>query len=189
MAVKFYNPGPRIFEKLAHDHPTNDVKMMNTISYYQLDAPEKAFFDVPTELTIETEVGEHTVPVRFADRIQADYKPFGVVRINPKPRQPIHEDDNVALTEKEAREKGERLWREAMMQLVREHKQRCDEARNANLTPQRAKGTVAHALRTLGLEDPANDVADLLQRKQDDSRVAQLEKDLAEMRAALLKGK
>lgn len=179
MAVKFYNPGTRIYEKLAFDHPTNDVKHMNLVAYYQIDAPAKAFFDVPTEVEVQTDNGPQSVSVRFADRIQADYRTLGVIRVNPRAKQPVHEDDNVVLDAKDAKEKGDRLWKDAMIQLVREHKQRCDEARNANLTPQRAKGTVKHALEELGIEDPANDVEDVLKRKQNTSENDALKAQLA----------
>lgn len=186
MAVKFYNPGSKIFEKLAFDHPTNDIKKMNTISYFQIDAGEKAFFEVPTEVAVEAESGEQFVAVRFAERIQKDYKNFGVVRINPKAKD-IHEDDNVALNEKDAKEKGERLWKECMMQLVREHKKAVQETRSNNLTPSRARGTVAHAFKTLGIEDPANDIEDVLARKQDTSEMETLKKQIADLTAMVMK--
>lgn len=186
MAIKFYNPGSKIFEKLAFDHPTNDIKQMNLISYFQIDAGEKSFFEVPTEVNVNTESGEQAVSVRFAYRIQKDYKDLGVVRINPKAKD-INEDDNVALDEKGAKEKGDRLWRECMQNLVREHVKACAETRNNGLTPSRAKGTVAHAFKILGIEDPANDVADVLNRAQDNDRVAKLERELAELKTLLLK--
>lgn len=185
MAVKFYNPGSKIFEKLAFDHPTNDIKQMNLISYFQIDAAEKSFFEVPTEVTVNAESGEQAVAVRFADRIQKDYRDLGVVRINPKAKD-INEDDNVALNEKDAKDKGERLWKECMQQLVRDHVKAVNETKHAGLTPSRAKGTVAHAFKTLGIEDPANDVADVLNRSQDNDRVTLLEKQLEELKTILL---
>ena len=105
MAVRFYNPGFRITERLIFDHPTNDPKQMNLVSGYNVDAREKEFFDVPTEVPVQTESGEHFVSVKFADRIQRDYRNQGVVRINPKAKE-IHEEDNVALNDKDAKDKG-----------------------------------------------------------------------------------
>lgn len=186
MAVKFYNPGSKIFEKLAFDHPTNDVKQMNLVSYFQIDAAEKSFFDVPTEVAVNAESGEQFVAVRFAERIQKDYKDLGVVRINPKAKE-INEDDNVALNEKDAKEKAERLWKECMQQLIREHVKAVNETKHAGLTPSRAKGTVAHAFKTLGIEDPANDVADVLNRAQDNNKVTELQRELAELRLLVMK--
>lgn len=186
MAVKFYNPGSKIFEKLSFDHPTNDIKQMNTISYFQVDAAEKSFFEVPTEVAVYADSGEQFVAVKFADRIQKDYRELGVVRVNAKAKD-ISDEDNVALTEKDAKDKGERLWKECMMNLVREHVKATHETRNHGLTPSRAKGTVAHAFKTLGIEDPANDVADVLSRSQDNDKVTKLEQELAEIRALLSK--
>lgn len=186
MAVEFYNPGPAIYEKLRFDHPTNDIKSQNLISYFQIDVPGQSYFDVPTEVGVQTEQGEQFVSVRFADRIQADYRALAVVRVNPKAKN-INEEDNVAGDRKEAKVKAERLWRDAMLQLVREHEKTCYEIKAAGLKPQRAKGTIAHALKTLGIEDPANDVADVLERKRDTSEVDSLKQQIAELRSMVLK--
>jgi len=186
MPIKFYNPGPKINEPMRFDHPTNDIKEMNLVSFWHIDAPEKSFFDVPTEVSVSTAEGEHTVPVKFADRVQELYRPFGVVRVNPRPKHPIDEEDNVALTEKEAKEKGERLWRDCMIGLVRAHTQQCAEIRSHGNIPMRARGTTAHAFKTLGIEDPANDVVDVLSRKQDVSEVADLKRQLEELKSMML---
>jgi len=188
MPIRFYNPGPRIAEPMRFDHPTNDPKEMNLVSFWHIEAPEKAFFDVPTEVTVETPDGEHTVPVKFADRVQELYRRYGIVRINPKPRNPIEEEDNVALTEKDAKEKGERLWRDCMIDLVRAHTLQCAEIRSHNNIPMRARGTTAYAFKTLGIEDPANDVVDVLSRKQDVSEVADLKRQVEELKSMMLTG-
>jgi membrane protease subunit (stomatin/prohibitin family) len=94
----------------------------------------------------------------------------------------------VALNEKDAREKGERLWRDCMIDLVRAHTQQCAEIRSHNNIPMRARGTTAHAFKTLGIEDPANDVADVLSRKQDVSEVADLKRQLEELKTLMLTG-
>lgn len=186
MAVKFYNPGSKIFELMKFDHPTNDIKQMNLVSYFQVDANEKSFFEVPTEVTVQAESGEQTVAVKFADRIQKEYRDLAVVRINHKATD-IHEDENVAVNDKDAKEKGERLWKECMQNLIREHVKAVTETRNNGLTPSRARGTVAHAFKTLGIEDPANDVADVLSRKQDTSEIDTLKKQVADLTALMLK--
>lgn len=190
MAVKFYNPGARLFERLRFDHPTNDPVNQNNVSYFQIDVPEASFFEVPTEVTVETiGGGEQAVAVRFAQRIQADFRDIGVVLIDHKrdlKKKPIGEDENVALNEKDAKEKGDRLWKDAMLRLVREHEKICYEARANGFKPQRGRGSVAHALKTLGIEDPANDVADVLQRKQDVSELESVKAQLAEMQKMML---
>lgn len=187
MSVRFYNPSTLINEPLRYDNPVNDIKDTNLVAFHHIHAPEKSFFDVPTEISVETPEGEIIVPVKFADRIQALYRRYGVVRINPKPKTPIIEDDNVALNEKDAKEKGERLWKDCMIDLIRAHTQQCAEIRSHNNIPMRARGMVAHALKTLGIEDPANDVVDVLSRKQDSGEVADLRKQIEELKTMMLK--
>lgn len=185
MAIRFYNPGTRINAKLTFDHPTNDIRVQNTISYHPLDAEEGSFFDVPTEVNVTTDNGDVAVPVNFYKRVKLDYRSFGVVMIDPRAKQPIHEDDNVALTEKEAKEKGERLWRQCLLQHVREHERICIEARHNGLKPKPAFGNVKHALKVLGVEDPAEDIADVLARKQDTSEVATLKQTVANLQTQM----
>jgi hypothetical protein len=188
MPVRFYNPGPAMNERLRYDNPIGDPKESNMVSGHILNVPEKDFFDVPTEIRIDEKEGEFVVPVKFADRVQALYRHIGIVRINPNPKRPIEDDDNVALNEKDAREKGERLWRDCMIDMVRAHTQQCAEIRSHNNIPTRARGTTAQAFRTLGIEDPANDVADVLSRKQDVSEVAELRRQLEELKTLMLTG-
>lgn len=196
MSVRFYNPGSRIKEMLTFDHPTNDAKEQNLISYYALDVEEKSFFEVPTEVTVQLEDGDsRTVPVQFGRRIKNDFAPLGVVLVDPKrdvKKKPIGEQDNVALNDKDARVRGEELWREAMFRLVREHEENCMKLRDNGHKPKRAFGNVAHALKELGIEDPANDVEDVVRRKQDVGEVAELKKQLDDMKTlvmSLAKGK
>jgi hypothetical protein len=178
MAVRFYNPGFKISELLRFDHPTNDVKVQNLISYYRVEAEPKAFFDVPTETEVETEQGPMPVAVRFADRIQKEYKAQGVVRVNPKAKD-VHESENVALTEKEAKEKGEHLWRESLKALVDEHDATCAQARANGMRPRAATGNTKYALKVLGFDDPANDADTVLNRKQDTGETEALKAQLA----------
>ena len=194
MSVKFYNPGSPINEMMRFDHPTNDPKVQNLVSYWPIKVDEKSFFEVPTEITVMTLSGEEqNLAVSFWKRIKEDYRDFGVVMIDPKrdvKKKPIAEEDNVALNEKDAKEKGELLFKDAQFRLIREHETICIEARNNGHRPQRAKGNVAHALKTLGIEDPANDVEDVVKRKQDVSEVgARFRRQVEELKSLMLKGK
>lgn len=191
MAVRFYNPGSRIYEKLAFDHPTNDVKQVNLIAYYQIDAVEKDFFEVPTEMTIDAEQGEMTVSVRFADRIQKDYKDYGVVRVNPKAKR-VDDDDNVALNEKDAKIKGDRLYRDYLEAKAREHIANVDSAIAFGVVPTRAKGVYAQALKFVGMEDPADKVGSIVNSNRNVGEMHTLQAQLENMQKqieALTKGK
>lgn len=191
MAVTFFNPGNRIYEKLAFDHPTNDIKQVNLIAYHQIDAAEHDFFEVPTEITVTTEQGEFAVSVKFADRIQSAYKDYGVVRVNPKAKD-IHEDDNVATTREEAKKKGDRLWREFLMAKAREHIANVEMARASNVAPSYAKGVYAHALKVLGMKDPADPVGSVVESNKHVVDMDTVQAQMAELQkqiAALTKGK
>lgn len=180
MPVRFYNPGSKVFEKLAFDHPINDVRSMNLISYWQFEAPEKSFFEVPTEIEVNTVNGLQAVSVKFAERVQRDYKDYGIVRIDPKVKEP-NPADNVAPSDKEAREKGERLWREFLEAKAREHIANVDQAKAYGVPPKRAFGVYAHALKVLGLHDPADVVGTVVESSRNTAEVKDLEKKVEEL--------
>ncbi len=181
MAVKFYNPGFKIREMMKFDHPTNDIKQENINSYWWVVADAKSFFMVPTEISLETINGPVDISVPFPRLVKEQYREHAVVMIDPKrdtTKRPIAEEDNVATNEREAKAKAELLWKDAQLKLIREHEDRCREARDAGKRPQRAKGNIKHALDALGIEDPANDIEDVIQRKQDTSEVGELRAQL-----------
>lgn len=180
MAVKFYNPGSKIVEMIRFDHPTNDPKVQNTISYYPLSADEKSYFEVPTEVEVTSDNGPVSVVVRFAERLQKDYREYGLVRINPKAKN-IADDDNVALDEKAAKEKGDRLWREYLETKAREHIFNVEQAGAMGAVPQRARGVYKHALDVLGIADPADKVGTAINKTQDTVEMSEMKKRLAEM--------
>lgn len=185
MSVKFYNPGRKITETLRFDHPTNDARHQNNISYYNLVAPEEDFFEVPSTLTITLEGGnEVTVPVGFAQNIRRDYAKLGVVMIDPrkKPDQ-IEENDNVAVNEKQAKEKAQRLYRDSLMTIAREHITSVEYARSLGGAPMRAMGNTAYALKALGITDPADLVGAAVQKTED----SDLRKQVAELTALVSK--
>ncbi len=182
MPVKFYNPGTKIDDTLRYDNPTSDPKYQNNIAYFQLHADAHSFFDVPTEQIVITDNGELVVPVRFADRVRMDYRDYGCIRINPRLKaEDINEDDNVAVNEKDAKEKGDRLWKDYLLAKAREHILNCDQARAAGGVPMRAKGVYAHALKSLGMQDPADAVGTAVERSQTDANTAELQRQIKEL--------
>jgi|SRR6185437_11295966 len=191
MARRFYNPGTKINEIVKFDHPTNDIKDQNIVSYWPVLAEAKSFFDVPTEVSVPTLDGDTTqISVRIADIIRHDYKHLGVVMIDPSrdiKKKPIGDEENIALNEKDAKEKGDRIWLAHLYELVRDHERTVMEIKAKGSRPERARGNVAFAFKTLGIKDPANDVEDVLQREQDGGKVSALEAQLAQMQADMAK--
>lgn len=186
MSKRFYNPGANLDEMFKFDNPNADLKNENGIGYWKVTASPASFFEVPTDISFKDGDNETTIAVRFWDRIKLDWKKFGVVLVDAKAKQPVSEDDNVALNDKDAKAKGDRLWRDATIELVSEHRAMCDEMRSNGFTPKRAIGNVARALRELGIEDPANDVQTVLERKQDNDEVSALKSQLADLQKTVL---
>jgi hypothetical protein len=182
-SIRFYNPGTKIDEMLRYDNPTTDPAKQNNIAYYRLQVDKASFFEVPTEQVIESpEMGELRVPVGFGKRVKETFKDYGVVQIDPRKKpDAIHEDDNLAANEKDAKEKGTRMWRDFLMKMAREHITNCEQARAAGGFPMRAKGLMKHALDELGIEDPADKVGVAVDRKQDSDEMAELKKQIAEL--------
>lgn len=185
MAKRFYNPGTAIENLLQFDNPTKGDNGEVFPSYYRLKVPAHSFFEVASE--IEVPAGDGTsvsVALDVWKRIANDYAKYGVVLIDDKLKT-LKSGGNLAKEDKSARELGDRIWEENLFDLVREHQQLCIAARQAGMVPRRAVGPVAHALKTLNIEDPAADVADVVKAKEDNSRVAVLEKELGDLKTLL----
>lgn len=186
MAKRFYNPGTAIENRLQFDNPTKGENGEVFPSYFPLNIPEHTFFEVSTEMEVPAIGGDTiTVSLEIWKRVAADYARYGVVVIDPKLKD-LKDGGNIAKTDAEAKKLGDDIWKDSLLQLIREHQQKCLEARQAGMVPRRAVGPVAYALKTLNVEDPAGDVADVVQRKQDVSEVESLKKQLEEMKTIVM---
>lgn len=179
MAKRFYNPGAKFKEMLRFDNPTNEIKSQNLVSYWPIEADEESFFEIPTELTFRVQGGEEvSVPVQFWKQIKQAYAAHGVVLVDEDVKSPAPED-NVAPTDEAAIKKAKVLYRASLIELVREHQENCAKVRAAGMIPRPATNVVARALKILGIEDPANDLNTVLQRRQDNDELAALKAQLA----------
>jgi hypothetical protein len=120
------------------------------------------------------------VAVRFVERVKREYKNYGVTIVDPKTSN-ANPDDNVARDEKEAKQKGERFWREFLEFKAREHIENVNQAKAYNTPPKRAHGIYKHALNVLGLEDPADPVGKVIETTRNTADVATLQAALAAM--------
>jgi hypothetical protein len=190
MAVKFYNPASRITETIRFDSPLKDDKGQPLVAYHNLEVPAESFFEVPTELVVQIDGEPVPVAVSLPKIIREQYRySHCVVMVDPAwpvKKKPISDEDNVALTEEKAEAKAKVLWKDAMYSLVRQHEDRVREAKEAGRRPLRALGNIKHALNALGVEDPANDVEDVLKRKQDDTETQKLRAELDEMKKLVM---
>jgi hypothetical protein len=183
MPVKFYNPGPKIKETLRFDHPTNDPKYQNNVSYWDMVAPEKDFFDIPTIIEFQTVEGQMvSVPVYFAGRVKEDYKTYGFIKIDPKYVETAEtEGDNVAADEKKAKIKGDLRYQDYMLDKAREWILNVERIRAAGGVPNRAGGVFAHALKAVGMADPADPAGNAMANTSQDEKIARLEKAIEEL--------
>lgn len=151
---RFYNPGTKIDEKVQYTHPTKDPKEGSTLSYYPFMVAERDFVEVPDVLTLDTPEGEVTVAVNFAKRIRKDHQSRGVILIDSRLKN-ILDDDNAAADDKEAKRKGDLMWREYLKTIAQEHVTRCEEIRSMGNVPRGAFGLTKYALDFVGMSDPA----------------------------------
>lgn len=186
---RFYNPGSLINEKIQYTHPTKDPKEGSTLSYHLFLVGEKDFVDVPDTLTLDTAEGEVTVAVNFAKRIKKDYQSRGMILIDSRMKN-ILEDDNAATDDKEAKRKGDSMWREYLGSIAREHFAAVDRTRAFGGVPQPATGLTKHALNALKMQDPADHVGTIIAAQEGQVANSETQKQIADLTALVnqLKG-
>lgn len=180
--MRFYNPGSKIQDQLAYTHPTKDPKEGSTLSYHLLQAEEKDFFEVPSQLTLDTPEGEVTVSVNFPKRVKALYLDRGVVMIDDRLKD-IPEDDNAASSDKEARIKGNAMWKEYLKSIVTAHYTAVAEIKQNGGVPRAAKGLTSYAIKALGMEDPADQVDTITRAKEGQVSNADTQKQITDLTA------
>lgn len=182
--IRAYNPGSKVEHTFQFDHPTNDPRVQNLVSYWKFEALQESFFDIPTEQVVDTLNGPVSVAVRFAERVKREFKDYGIVIVDPRVKEP-HPEDNVAANDKDAREKGTRMWRDYLESKAREHIENVERAKAFNVPAKRAHGVYSHALRILGLQDPADPVGNIIQTTQNVADVGALQATLVQMQAQI----
>jgi hypothetical protein len=160
--ARFYNPGQRIQEKLPYNN-LNDPKEVCNISYHLINAPEKDFFEVPESVTLLTVDGsEAEIRADFPREVKRLFADRGVVLVNPKFKGEVLETDNIALTDDEAKVKGDEKYHSHLRSVVDDWFSIVDRAKQAGGRPRPAQGLHKHALKALRLQDPADTIDGLL---------------------------
>lgn len=188
--ARFYNPGTKIDEKIQYTHPTKDPKEGSTLSYYGFAVDQKDFVDVPDVLNLISPEGEElTVAVNFSKRIKKDYQNRGVILVDPRLKD-ILDDDNAATDDKEAKRKGDSMWREHLKSIVQAHYTSVAETKSFGGVPRAAVGLTKYALNMLNMEDPADQVDTITRAKEGQATDAATQKQIADLTALVnqLKG-
>lgn len=182
--MRFYNPGSEIRQMLPYTNTTKDPRDGSTVSHHLMNAPERDFFELPDVITLLTIDGEATIPVGFSRIVKAQFAPRGVVMINPRAKN-ILEDDNLALNDKDAQVKGDRMWKEYLRAKASEWYAIVAEIKAGGGVPRAATGLFAFALKQLHMEDPADVVDTIIRAKEGQASNADVQSQLAELQKQL----
>lgn len=178
--VTFYNPGDRLSEPLNYSIEGADI---HTVARFVIESEEKSLFRVPTEIKFLAD--NSRVKVDFPTTVCLKFKDRGLVMIDEEwsPSGDEEEDDKApfARTEAEAREKGDRIWRQYLWTIVRRWQALCNEIRAKGGVPEEAQGFTKRALRILGMRDPAIAGQNAIQAEQSEARPATENQRIADL--------
>lgn len=184
--VRFYNPGDRFSEPINYSLP--GMGDIHCVARWLVEAEEKSFFQVPTELRLLQDGTR--VNVDFPTTVMQRFKDRGVVMVDDE-WEPGDDEDRaermpIARSEDEAKEKGERRWLKYLQDIVKNHINACDRARAAGGFPLEAQGFTKRALKLLNMKDPAAMAFDSFQQKTASDAPAKIESaEAADLRARL----
>lgn len=175
----FYNPGPKILERMAYDHPIRlrserGEDRGTSLAYQPIEAPEKGFFEVPSSITVfSEELGiDQEVPIgRIYERMMELHREEGIVLVEEvrHPRRAL--DPNIAKNRKEAQDLGDELHKEYLQNKCNEWYRIVDEVKSAGGVPRRAEGLFRYALKKMHYADPADRV-DTIENERASAREA-----------------
>lgn len=183
---RFYNPGTALEERLQYTNPAKDAKDTNTTSYHLLRAEEKAFFEVPDVISLDTLDGEIQVPVSFAKIVKRQHSRRGVVLVDPRAKKAA-DDDNIAPTDDAATKKGDAMWKDYLKQTCQEWYTIVSEIKQQGGVPRAAQGLFKYALKALHMEDPADTVDTITRAKEGQQTNASTVAQMQEMRDMIMK--
>lgn len=182
--MRFYNPGSTIQQMIPYTNTTKDPREGSTISNHLFTAPEKDFVDVPDVITLMTPEGEATIPVGFGRHIKRVFAERGLIQVNPNAKGVV-EDDNVALNDKDARIKGDRMWKEFLKAKVAEWYTIVQDIKTQGGVPRAATGLYMFALKQLHMEDPADTVDTILRVKEEKVSNDETQRQIEELKAQI----
>lgn len=162
--ARFFNPGFRWSYKLKFDNPTSDASSSN-VSYYDVVAEAKSFFEVKDTQTISLPTGEeYEIPLRFKELIRTQYAEMGVVLVSPD--RVCTPEENIAPDEEEAKRKGFAIWKTFTTDKCNEWFRIVEEVRANGRLPRPAEGLFKRCLEERGIADPADVATGLSSAKE-----------------------
>lgn len=166
--VRFYNPGDHFSEPMNYSMTTG-MSDIHAIARWTVDAPQKSFFQVPTELRFSDNTRQS---IDFPSTVVTRFKSRGVIMIDEEwePGEDDDENDRMpfARTDSDAVVKGDRLWIEYLQTVVTQHIDQCNRAKAQGGMPLAASGFARRAFKLLNMVDPAQHAFEQLQKKPDE---------------------
>lgn len=185
---RLYNAGDRITEAMTYSLP--DGHDIHCVARWQLDAPERDFFNVPQELVIQGA----RVQVNFLETLLRDDRlgRRGIIWVDANWEAPQDEQEAemtpIAKTDKEAVAKGGRRWKGYLLSVAQAHIDSCNQIRAKGGVPLEAQGFTKRALKEIGWVDPATAVLLAAQANKAESQTVEDLKKQVEELTALVKG-
>lgn len=172
---RFYNGGDKINDRIPFDNPNNDIKVDNIVSYYHLQAPAQGYFEVPDSIA----TGRNRSFSNFDLTVMSKWGQLGVVRVD-RDIDPAMSATPVAPDDREAKILGDRIHEEYLTKLVQDYVNRVEEAKAQGKLILPAQGYTKHALKKLGIADPALTVKNMVEKQKSGSDEDKLKISLLE---------
>jgi len=158
MNRKLYNGGDRLKERLLYSiKPEGPKDGLSFNAHYEIDAPAHSFFTLPDEISAPSK-GVARVPVYFHQDMATKHGHRGIVLIDSEMATDVEDDTPFVRNEEEAKEKGERLWHNHLVNTVQRHLEFCADIRATGGAPKAASAFTRHAFKLLGVVDPATTI-------------------------------
>jgi hypothetical protein len=180
-AVRFYNGGDRKFERMQYTALEYNIKVENGVRHFVLDAPRKAFFDVPRE--IRTEEGGAQL-LGLPREVMEKYGERGFVMIDSNlSAERCASEPYMASSDEMAREKGDALWRAFCHKHIQEYEENNEKRIAMGMAKSRPSGFTLHAYKELGMMPPGAEEAK--KAKEGMTTIERLEESNAQLQRQL----
>jgi hypothetical protein len=174
LEYRFYNGYNAINEAIPFTKQTDD-KTVNPNGLWHLQVPAQSFFEVPGMIELDRGGASST---NFDRTIGDKFGHLGVVLIDAK-KNPMSWGRPLASTDKEAKKLGDEIHAEYLNQVVQDYINNHEENKARGRTSLPAQGYVKYALNKLGIEDPARQVKNFVERAAQKDEVSVLKEQMA----------
>ena len=180
LEYRFYNGYNAINEAIPYSKVDVD-KDTNPNGLWHLKVEAQSYFEAPGMIELD---GRGASSTNFDRTIGDKFGSHGVVLIDPK-KNPMSWGRPLAKNDKEAKILGDQIHDEYLQDVVQKYINNVEENKAQGRTSLPAQGYVKYALKKLGIEDPARQVKNFVERAAQKDEVAELKLQMAELMAKL----